>query len=291
MRFNFLLLSVLLLTGCKMKPIENVQTSCPDIPKEAMIINEAETIIGTNSAYPEERARSVVLSDYDIDNTEVTNAQFRAFIDATGYITTAEKPQPGSGKPGGAVFTEPSATNPNWWQFVEGASWEHPEGPHSNIDGQDNYPVVQVSLIDAKAYAKWAGRALPTEAQWEHAARAGSTTEFVWGDQRTPNGIEQANTWQGAFPIENTKTDGYRLRAPTGCYEPNDYGLYDMIGNVWEWTLTEYEYTRTPNSYTIKGGSFLCAPNYCARYRAPARQGQEADFSTNHIGFRTVSQN
>jgi len=128
-------------------------------------------------------------------------------------------------------------------------------------------------------------------AQWEYAARAGSKSKFVWGDQRAPNGIEQANTWQGAFPIENKKTDGYRLRAPTGCYEPNDYGLYDMIGNVWEWTLTEYEYTQTPNSYTIKGGSFLCAPNYCARYRAPARQGQEADFSTNHIGFRTVSRN
>ena len=291
MRFNFLLLSVLLLIGCKAKPTKNVQISCPAISKEAIIIHGAESIIGTDQAYPEERTRSVVLSDYDIDNTEVTNVQFKAFIDATGYVTTAEKPQPGSGKPGGAVFTEPSAANPNWWQFVEGANWKHPEGPHSNIDGQDNYPVVQVSLIDAKAYAKWAGRALPTEAQWEYAARAGSKSKFVWGDQRAPNGIEQANTWQGAFPIENKKTDGYRLRAPTGCYEPNDYGLYDMIGNVWEWTLTEYEYTQTPNSYTIKGGSFLCAPNYCARYRAPARQGQEADFSTNHIGFRTVSRN
>jgi len=178
MRFNFLLLSVLLLIGCKAKPTKNVQISCPAISKEAIIIHGAESIIGTDQA-----------------------------------------------------------------------------------------------------------------AQWEYAARAGSKSKFVWGDQRAPNGIEQANTWQGAFPIENKKTDGYRLRAPTGCYEPNDYGLYDMIGNVWEWTLTEYEYTQTPNSYTIKGGSFLCAPNYCARYRAPARQGQEADFSTNHIGFRTVSRN
>ena len=291
MRPMLIIFPILGLWNCTPNADSAQQQNCTVIEKKSVSIVGTETIIGTNTAYPEERVRSVKIDDYDIDNMEVSNADFRRFIDMTGYVTTAEKPQPGTGKPGGAVFTEPSAANPNWWQFVEGANWQHPEGPQSNIDGQDNYPVVQVSLIDAKAYAKWAGRALPTEAQWEYAARAGSTAEFVWGDQRAPEGAEQANTWQGAFPIENTKTDGYRLRAPTGCYEPNNYGLYDMIGNVWEWTLTEYEYTRTPNSYAIKGGSFLCAPNYCARYRAPARQGQEADFSTNHIGFRTVSRN
>jgi formylglycine-generating enzyme required for sulfatase activity len=263
--------------------------SCAVIDKTTIPINAAKTHIGTNYAYPEERRRAVQIDDYNIDNIEVTNGEFRRFIDATGYVTTAEKPQPGSNQPGGAVFKQPTDSNPNWWQFIEGANWKHPEGPDTNIDGQDHYPVVQVSLLDAKAYAKWAGRALPTEAQWEYAARAGSTNDYIWGDQRAPNGIEQANTWQGAFPVENIKADGYHLRAPVGCYAPNGYSLYDMIGNVWEWTVTDYTQTQTPNSYTIKGGSFLCAPNYCARYRAPARQSQEADFSTNHIGFRTVS--
>jgi len=245
--------------------------------------------MGSNSGYPEEKIRSAFVDGYDIDNTEVTNAQFRAFVKATNYITTAEKPQPGSGLVGGAVFRPPSPSNPGWWHFVEGANWRHPEGPGSDINGGDLNPVVQVSLIDAKAYANWVGRSIPSEVQWEYAARAGRDSEFVWGDQKTVNGVEQANTWQGAFPIENTLQDGYELRAPIGCYEPNAFGLYDMIGNVWEWTDTDYEFTRTPNSYTIKGGSFLCAPNFCARYRAPARQSQEADFSTNHIGFRTVS--
>jgi len=185
-------------------------------------------------------------------------------------------------------FETPSATNPSWWQFVEGANWQHPEGPGSSIEGRGKHPVVQISLVDAKAYAEWADRSLPTEDQWEYAARGGSDTTYVWGEERAPGGVEQANTWQGAFPIQNTEEDGYRLTAPVGCFDPNAYGLHDMIGNVWEWTLTEYQNTPISNSYTIKGGSYLCAPNFCARYRAPARQSQEADFSTNHIGFRTV---
>ena len=291
MRKSVLFLVIIYITGCEQQNVDLSQQSCSTHIYDHVSIETGNIVLGSENSYPEEILRDANISAFDIDNIEVTNAQFRTFINATGYVTTAETPQSGSGKPGGAVFTQPTATNPNWWQFVEGANWKHPEGPNSDIDGQDNYPVVQVSLIDAKAYANWAGRALPLEAQWEYAARAGSNTEFVWGDQRAPNGVEQANTWQGAFPIQNTIKDGYRLRSPSGCYEPNDYGLYDMIGNVWEWTLTEYEFTQTPNSFTIKGGSFLCSPNYCARYRAPARQSQEADFSTNHIGFRTVSKN
>ena len=245
--------------------------------------------IGTNNGYPEEVAREVDLVAFDIDVMEVTNAQFREFVTDTGYVTTAELPQPGIGKAGAAVFKTPSQNNPNWWQFVEGANWQNPEGPESDIIGKENEPVVQISLVDARAYAGWAGRSLPTEGQWEYAARAGRQSTYVWGEERAPNGEEQANTWQGAFPIRNSAKDGYHLRAPVGCFKPNDFGLYDMIGNVWEWTTTEYQQTRTPNSYTIKGGSYLCAENFCARYRAPARQAQEADFSTNHIGFRTVS--
>ncbi len=247
-------------------------------------------VIGSNATYPEEYERNVIVRDFDIDTYEVTNADFEKFITATGYITTAEKPQPGIGKAGGAVFKTPTRSNPNWWQFVEGANWRNPEGPNSTIIGRKNHPVVQVSLVDAKAYALWAGRKLPTESEWEYAARAGSSSTYIWGEERAPNGIERANTWQGAFPIENKSKDGFFGTAPVGCFEPNGYGLYDMIGNVWEWTLTEYAQSPTPNSFAIKGGSYLCAENYCARYRAPARQSQEADFSTNHIGFRTVSQ-
>lgn len=288
MRLSLLLLPLCLLVACDNDQKTSELDSCELASIKTVSIPAGDILLGSKSGYPEESPRLATVSEFDIDITEVTNDQFRQFVTETGYVTTAEKPQPGTGKVGGAVFKQPTAKNPNWWQFIEGANWKHPEGPNSSIDGRDNYPVVQVSLIDAKAYANWAGRSIPTESQWEFAARAGTESEFVWGDQRAPNGKEQANTWQGAFPIQNSKADGFNLRAPVGCYEPNGFGLYDMIGNVWEWTVSEYEFTRVPNSYTIKGGSFLCAPNYCARYRAPARQPQEVDFSTNHIGFRTV---
>ena len=275
--------------GCSTEIRKTKEFACNPIETRIVTLPAADLTLGVNAYYPEEEERAATIDTFNLDVTEVTNTQFRNFIIATGYMTTAEKVQPGSNAAGGAVFRPPSATNPNWWQFVEGANWQNPEGPDSTIDGRDNHPVVQVSLVDARAYAEWAGRSLPTEDQWEYAARGRSDTTYVWGEERAPNGVEQANTWQGAFPIQNSEKDGFRLTAPVGCFEPNSYGLYDMIGNVWEWTLTEYEETSTPNSYAIKGGSFLCAPNYCARYRAPARQSQEADFSTNHIGFRTVS--
>lgn len=246
-------------------------------------------IIGSDSTYPEEAPkRELAIEGFLIDATEVTNQQFRAFVNATGYVTDAEKIQAGFNTPGGAVFTEPTQANPSWWQFVEGASWKNPEGPNSSIHGRELDPVVQVSLKDAKAYADWRGHRLPSQEEWEYAARAGSDHLYVWGTERAPEGNEQANTWQGAFPIENTADDGFLRRAPVGCFPANEFGLYDMIGNVWEWTDTPFGTQNGAVQYVIKGGSFLCAPNYCRRYRAAALQPQDADFTTNHIGFRTV---
>ena len=243
--------------------------------------------------YAEEgRPRQRSVAAFEIDATEVTNAQFARFVAATGYVTDAEKPQAGFGVPGGVVFRPPTLNNPSWWHFVEGADWRHPDGPQSSIVGRDAEPVVQVSYRDAKAYAAWAGRRLPSETQWEYAAAAGAETLYVWGDERAPDGTEMANTWQGSFPIQNTEADGYAKRAPVGCFPANDFALYDMIGNVWEWTDSVYEAAPRgaagEQRHVIKGGSFLCAPNFCRRYRAAARQAQEAGLPTSHIGFRTV---
>lgn len=253
-------------------------------------LTSAEVMLGSNNAYTEERPeRKVLINSFNIDATEVTNGQFQEFVTATGYVTTAERPQRGFRAPGGAVFSVPTATNPNWWKFVEGANWKHPEGPNSNIQGRDLEPVVQVSLEDAKAYAIWKKRRLPAADEWEYAAKASSTTPYIWGDSRTIDGKEQANTWQGAFPVHNLEYDGFAFRAPVGCFPPNHFGLYDMIGNVWEWTDTEIKGNSSVPQYTIKGGSFLCSPSFCRRYRASALQPQDMDFTTNHIGFRTIS--
>jgi len=268
------------------RQIDNCLAQLPDEVKLA----GAMALIGSNNAYPEERpARQVQVAGFSIDATEVTNKQFRSFVEATNYLTDAEKIQPGFNTPGGAVFILPNAAHPHWWRFVEGANWRHPEGPKSSIKGRDYDPVVQLTINDARAYAKWVGRRLPTEIEWEYAAGAGAKTRYVWGEEKNPNGKEMANTWQGAFPIENTQKDGFALRAPVGCFEPNAFGLYDMIGNVWEWTDTaNWQGQEGEAVYVIKGGSFLCAENYCRRYRASARQFQEAGLSTNHIGFRTA---
>jgi len=268
----------------------DVVNDCGLTKNSFVSIPAGNAILGSDSAYQEERpVRRQDVQAFNIDSTEITNAQFAQFVSETGYITSSEKKQPGFDVAGAAVFVPPDVTNPTWWRFVEGANWRHPEGPDSSIEGRDYDPVVQVSHEDAIAYAEWAGRALPTEAQWEYAARAGGNTRYVWGDERTIKGVEQANTWQGAFPIQNTEDDGYLRRSPVGCYPPNGFGLYDMIGNVWEWTDTVHKQSDVEPVYILKGGSFLCAENYCRRYRPAAKQPQEAGFPTNHIGFRTVS--
>ncbi len=255
-----------------------------------------------------------------IDRYDVTNADFAKFVAATHYVTDAEKtPNPADYPdipadkllPGGAAFTPPAGgvrtmEDPmQWWSFVPHADWRHPDGPGSSIFGHDNDPVVQVSYNDAVAYATWKGRDLPTEAQYEFAARGGLDGKaYAWGDDFAPNGKYQANTWQGTFPNNNTVADGFSGRAPVGCFPANGYGLYDMIGNVWKWTSTLYtqpksgmpempiDPDRTPANRvmrTIKGGSFLCAANYCKRYRPAARESQETGFSAAHLGFKTVS--
>jgi formylglycine-generating enzyme required for sulfatase activity len=266
---------------------------CTTPPSAPIALPAGSFEMGTHAIYPEEGPpQQVTIGALDIDPTEVTNQQFAAFVAATGYVTDAEKIQPGFGQAGGAVFVVPTPANPSWWQFVVGAHWRQPEGPDSSITGKDHYPVVQISYPDAQAYAAWAGRRLPSEAEWEYAAKAGSTSTYVWGDERAHNDQEMANSWQGTFPLYNSRADGHELRAPVGCFPANEFGLYDMIGNVWEWTATPFP-GQAPSvqeiSYTLKGGSFLCAPNFCQRYRASARQAQEARFPTNHIGFRTVA--
>ncbi|QEY26068.1 formylglycine-generating enzyme family protein [Neisseria zalophi] len=256
--------------------------------------------IGSEDAYPEEfalKSRRRTVGDFWIDQTEVTNAQFQSFVDATGYITEAE--QQGEG----AVFIAPDAPVRElaWWHLVKGADWKHPWGPDDKRTIQSNEPVRMVTLKDAEAYAAWAGRELPTEEQWEYAAKGFSKERDVIADREHIN----ANTWHGEFPYENTNQDGYIDAAPVGCYPANGFGLFDTIGNVWEYTQTPFtgnhddhmgmaQVARSNhnehsfNHYTIKGGSFLCAENYCMRYRASARQPQEKDLGISHVGFRTV---
>lgn len=255
---------------------------------------------GNEDGYPEEfpNGRTTV-SSFWIDRTEVTNAQFAAFVEATGYVTEAER----EGR--GVVFRVPAgpAREGSWWHFAEGADWRHPNGPDSSIEGLDNHPVVQVTYADAQAYASWLGRQLPTEAQWEYAARAGGEGERLERAPLDDDGEPTANFWQGAFPYMNTSDDGYVDRAPVGCFAANGYGLYDMIGNVWEWTQDWYSAQPQPlgtadwpirqqpgtvPSRVVKGGSFLCADNYCRRYRSTSRHPQEGDLATTHIGFRTL---
>lgn len=252
-------------------------------PHSGMVFVPAATFEMGDTVYAEEGPpKSISVKGFWMDRTEVTNAEFAAFVKATNYVTTAERP----GHEGAAVFVLPSgnvdlSSITSWWRYVEGANWRHPGGPGTDINGRDHYPVVAVSHEDAEAYAKWKGRKLPTEEQWERAARANSLTT---PSHEQPKG---ANTWQGIFPVIDTAEDGHTGMAPVGCFKPNPLGLYDMIGNVWELTSTTYA-NHTPKAQVIKGGSFLCAPNYCMRYRAGARQPQEADLGTSHVGFRTI---
>ncbi|MEJ6010826.1 formylglycine-generating enzyme family protein [Novosphingobium aquae] len=281
----------------------------------------------TMGAQPENREegppQKVSVGSFWIDSTEVTNAQFAAFVKATGYVTMAEKPldpavYPTVAKedlaPSSLVFTQPQGQvdlrDPSqWWQVVKGADWRHPAGPGSSIEGKADYPVVQIAYQDALAYAQWAGRDLPTEAEWEFAARGGlEGKRFSWGDS-APDG-RSGNMWQGPFPVADEGTDGYRAQlAPVGCFQKNGLGLSDMAGNVWEWTNTWFRPNISSNGgkasippesdaldpdepgvakHVAKGGSFLCADNYCLRYRPSARTPGPPDTGSSHIGFRTV---
>jgi len=272
--------------------------------------------MGSEDFYPEEApVRRVAIEGFWIDERPVTVAQFRRFVKQTGYVTVAERPpdpalypdaDPALLVPGSVVFRP--ARSPvdlsdfrNWWSYTPGATWARPEGPASDTYTRGRHPVTQVAYEDAEAYATWAGKVLPTEAEWEYAARGGLDGKaFAWGDELAPDGRMLANSWQGEFPWQNLMLDGYAGTSPAGAFPPNGYGLYDMTGNVWEWTRDLFTARhgeepccgpatdeRIPRR-TIKGGSHLCAPNYCLRFRPAARQGEAVDTSTSHIGFRCV---
>jgi sulfatase modifying factor 1 len=291
-------------------------------------------LMGSEDFYPEERpVHSVAVDGFWMDETPVTATDFRRFVRDVGYVTVAERPpdpqlypdaDPDLLVPGSLVFRKTAGPVSlddarNWWEYAPGAYWKRPGGPGTSINGRDRHPVVHVAFEDADAYATWAGKELPTEAEWELAARGGLEGQpFSWGEEHFPDGLPAANTWQGEFPWQNLKLDGYEGTSPVGTFEPNGYGLYDMCGNVWEWTSdwftsrhSDAEQSpccapRNPRvgspdaSYgigqpgeqiprrVIKGGSHLCAPNYCLRYRPAARQGEAIDTSTAHIGFRCI---
>jgi formylglycine-generating enzyme len=289
-------------------------------------------MMGSDHHYPEEApAHPVMVDGFWMDQHAVTNLDFTRFVKDTGYVTFAEQPPDPAQYPGALpdmlvaasiVFKKTAGpvdlSNPyNWWHWVPGADWRHPQGPGSSLQGRERHPVVHVAYADADAYARWAGKELPTEAEWEFAARGGlDGAEFAWGDEFAPKGRMMANTWQGEFPYQNLLTDGYEGTAPVGSFPPNGYGLFELTGNVWEWTTDWYQEhgkiedacctidnprggTReksydpaTPDVLiprrVMKGGSHLCAPNYCRRYRPAARMSQGIDTSTSHLGFRCI---
>ena len=291
--------------------------------------------MGSDLHYPEEApAHGASVDGFWIDRAPVTNGAFHRFVRATNHVTVAELVPKAADYPGALpnmlragslVFTPPKHAVDlrrweQWWQFRFGANWRRPYGPRSSIAGLADHPVVHVAYRDVLAYAEWAGKELPTEAEWEFAARGGldGSAEFAWGDEFTPAGKHLANTWQGNFPHENLAADGYERTSPVGAFPPNGYGLFDMIGNVWEWTSDWYSprhdddeanaccIPTNPRQHTrgrkprsaqpeigiprkvLKGGSHLCAPNYCRRYRPAARHAQPVDTSTSHVGFRCV---
>ena len=262
--------------------------------------------VGSDEHYPEERpARDVEVAAFRIDATPVTNRAFAAFVAATGWVTVAERAAPA----GSAVFAMTSGPvdlhDPaRWWRFMPGASWREPAGPGSTLDGRAEHPVVHVALADARAFAAWAGKRLPTEAEWEAAARGGlADAAYAWGDELMPDGRLMANVWTGAFPWYFARA-GAPGTSAVGAYPANGYGLVDMIGNVWEWTATPFAAparatcgcavpTAPPADsveMALKGGSHLCAAEYCARYRPAARIALTPDSTAAHVGFRCVAE-
>jgi formylglycine-generating enzyme required for sulfatase activity len=292
-------------------------------------------LMGSEDFYPEERpVHRVEVDAFWMDRRPVTVAQFRRFVKATGYVTLAERAPEAADYPDadpallvpGALVFRPTrgpvdlGDVANWWNWVPGARWDRPEGPGSDTYTRAKHPVVHVGYEDAEAYAAWAGKALPTEAEWERAARGGlEGATYAWGDEEAPDGTFMANFWQGEFPWQNLGRDGFMGTSPVGSYAPNGFGLYDMTGNVWEWTSDFFtprhadeaakaccvpqnpRVTSDAESFgagapgehiprrVVKGGSHLCAANYCLRYRPSARQGEAVDTSTSHIGFRCIA--
>lgn len=295
-------------------------TTQPQYYGKMVLVKGGTFTMGSPNFKDAQPLHEVTVSSFYMDEHEVTNAQFREFVEATQYITVAERPLDPKDfpnvalellKPGSAVFSPPNypvnLSNPSlWWKYVPETNWRHPEGPQSSIEGKDHYPVVQIAYEDAEAYAKWAGKRLPTEAEWEYAARGGKQYEnFYWGDEKTPNGTYMANNFQGDFPYNNTQKDGYDYLAPVKQFPPNPYGLYDMEGNVWEWCSDFYSenyYAASPKNnpqgpkqsdgdevYKVqRGGSFLCSDVYCIRYLAGARGKGEWKSAANNQGFRCV---
>jgi formylglycine-generating enzyme len=293
------------------------QLSSPD---DVIRIPGQSAQIGSDSQYPEEApVRVVTVHDFWIHRRQVTNAQYAEFVDTTGYVTVAERPldpavypgaPPGNLVPGSMVFTRTAGPVDlrhinQWWKWTPGACWNHPRGPRSSFKGRESHPVVHIAFEDAEAYAEWAGLSLPTETEWEVAARGGlNSAVYTWGDEPEQPGQRLANYWHGEFPY--LPETGYGTTQPVGSYPPNGYGLYDMAGNVWEWTTDWYTGTRAAqaccaeDSYdpaqpqfkiprkVIKGGSFLCADSYCMRYRPAARRPQMVDTGMSHIGFRCI---
>lgn len=311
----------------------------PAAKQEGMVwIPGGKYTMGSNdpAAYEYEKpAVQVAVKGFWMDKNEVTNAEFARFVQETGYITLAERPvdweelkkqlptntpKPADSLllPGSLVFFPPARPVPTddinrWWKWVTGANWKHPEGPGSDLTGRENHPVVHIAYDDAVAFAEWAGKRLPSELEWEFAARGGvNGKRFAWGDELTPEGKHLANTFQGTFPHQNLGEDGFIGTSPVASFEPNPFGLYDMIGNVWELTSDWYDALKharlagqapkldagmnpcyNPNNpfaqeRVIKGGSYLCAANYCVNYRPSARQGQAFDSGTSNVGFRLV---